>query len=420
MPVRCSGSGLGGNRVGDSQAREKDMAERAGFVPVETADKDIPEVGIGILGYGFMGRAHTNGYKKIKYTHWPPVVNPRLVAMCGRTGERAAEAALRYGYEGYYTDWRRMLEDDRIQLFDNSSPDHMHVEPSIAALEAGKHVICEKPMALNTADAARMLTAARKAGTKNMCGFNYRFVAAVRLARHLIERGVLGRIYEFRGTYLQSSMANPDAPLRRVPAPEARKSGSLAGIGSHVIDQARFLVGEIATVSAVMRTFVPERATPSGEHIKIESDDAFAAVVEFENGAIGTIETSRVASGRKNRLAWEINGSKGSISFDLEQLNELRVYLADGSVPDVGGFQDVIVTEPEHPFMKVWWPRGHIVGWEHAHVNELNHLVEAIALNKDVAPYGATFEDGYRNVVICDAIADSAASGQRISVRFKL
>ena len=396
------------------------MAQRTGFVPVESANDSIPEVGIGILGYGFMGRAHTNGYKKIQYMHWPPVVSPRLVAVCGRTEDRAAEAARRYGYEGYYTDWRRMLEDDRIQLFDNSSPDHMHVEPSIAALEAGKHVICEKPMALNTADAARMLAAARKAGTKHMCGFNYRFVAAVRLAHHLIERGVLGRIYEFRGTYLQSSSADPSAPLRRMPVAESRKSGSLAGIGSHLIDQARFLIGEFATVSALMRTFVPERTAPNGERVAIESDDAFAALVEFENGAIGTLETSRVATGRKNRLSWEINGSKGSISFDLEQLNELRVYLADGSVPDVIGFQDVIVTEPDHPFMKVWWPRGHIVGWEHAHVNELHHLVEAIALNKEVAPYGATFEDGYRNAVICDAITESGESGQRVPIRFEL
>ncbi len=187
-----------------------------------------------------------------------------------------------------------------------------------------------------------------------------------------------------------------------------------------MIDQARFLVGELASVSAVMRTFVAERPTPTGERVAITSDDAFAGLAEFESGAIGTLEASRVATGRKNRLAWEINGSKGSLAFDLERLNELRVYLADGSVPDVVGFQDVNVTEAEHPFAKVWWPRGHIVGWEHAHVNELHHLIEAIALNKDVAPYGATFEDGYRNAVICDAISEAVQTGTRVPVRYEL
>ena len=164
-----------------------------------------------------------------------------------------------------------------------------------------------------------------------------------------------------------------------------------------------------------MRTFVAQRPTPTGERVTVTSDDAFAGLVEFENGAIGTIEASRVATGRKNRLAWEINGSKGSLVFDLERLNELRVYLADGSVSDVVGFRDVNVTEADHPFAKVWWPRGHIVGWEHAHVNELYHLIEAIALNKDVAPYGATFEDGYRAAVVSAAIEEASRSGHKVS-----
>jgi len=393
------------------------MSEREGFVSVADESDGIPEIGVGLLGHGFMGRAHTNGYKKIPYIYWPPAARPRLVAVCGRDESRAAEAARRYGYEGYYTDWRAMLADDRIQLFDNAGPDDLHVEPTIAALEAGKHVVCEKPLAVDVADAARMLGAARKSGTKHLCGFNYRFVPAVRLARELIERGALGRIYEFRGTYLQGGMADPKQPLRRVPPPGARAAGALANIGSHAIDQARFLVGELASVSAVMRTFVAERPTSTGQRIAINSDDAFAGLVEFENG---TIEASRVAAGRQNRLAWEINGSMGSLAFDLERLNELRVYLVDGSVPDVAGFRDVNVTEADHPFAKVWWPRGHIIGWEHAHVNELYHLIEAIALNEDVAPYGATFEDGYRTVVICDAIAEAVESGRRVPVRYEL
>ena len=396
------------------------MAQYDGFGAVADEPDSTAEIGVGMLGHGFMGRAHTNGYKKIPYIYWPPAARPRLVAVCGRNADRAAEAARRYGYEGYYTDWRKLLADDRIQLFDNVATDDQHVEPTIAALEAGKHVICEKPLALDTADAARMLQAARKAGTKHLCSFNYRFVAAVRLARDLIDRGLLGQIYEFRGTYLQGGMADPSQPLRRVPPQGVRATGSLSNIGSHVIDQARFLVSELATVSAVLRTFVPERPTPSGERIAVTSDDAVAAVVEFENGAIGTIEATRVAAGRKNRLGWEINGSNGSLAFDLERLNELRVYLADGAVPEAVGFQDVSVTEAEHPFAKVWWPRGHIVGWEHAHINELYHMIEAIALDNEVAPYGATFEDGYRNVVVCEAIAESAETGRRAPVRYPL
>jgi predicted dehydrogenase len=391
-----------------------------GFVPVSEQPATIPEIGVGMLGHGFMGRAHTNAFKMIAYTHWPPVALPRLVAVCGRNDERAAEAARRYGYAGYYTDWRKLLANDRIQLFDNAGPDDQHVEPTIAALKAGKHVLCEKPLALSAADAARMLEAARRGGTKHMCGFNYRFVAAVRLARDLIDRGLLGQIYEFRATYLQGGMADPDQPLRRVPPAGTRGAGALSNIGSHIIDQARFLVGEIATVSATMRTFVTERATPTGERVAVASDDAFAAVIELENGAIGTLEASRVAAGRKNQLSWEINGSKGSLAFDLERLNQLQVYLADGSTPDASGFQDVMVTEANHPFAKAWWPRGHIVGWEHAHINEIYHLLEAIALDRDVGPFGATFEDGYRNAVICDAVAASVSSGARVPIRFDL
>ena len=182
----------------------------------------------------------------------------------------------------------------------------------------------------------------------------------------------------------------------------------------------RFLVGEPTTISALLPTFVKERTIPSGERITMESDDGFAALLEFENGAIGTIEASRVATGRKNQLTWEINGSKGSIAFDLERLNELQVYLDGGSVSELVGFQDVLVTEAQHPFVKVWWPRGHIVGWEHAHINELYHFVEAIALDKEVGPYGATFEDGYRAAVVSEAIQVAAQTGQKVAIRYDI
>jgi predicted dehydrogenase len=389
----------------------------ADFIPVDPPENQ-PQINVGLLGYNFMAKAHSNAYKKIPYIFWPPAGRPHLLAICGRTEERVADAARRYGYAGYYTDWEALVDDERVQLFDNCSAHHMHVEPSIAALKAGKHVICEKPMALTASDAYRMLEAARIVDTKHMCGFNYRFVPAVRLARDLIERGVLGDIYHFRTQYLQQSIHDPDRPLRRALDPESRKAGSQAVLGCHAVDIARFLVGELATISALAPRFVPERRGPANAMIPMEWDDASISLVEFENGAVGTIEASRVATGRSNSLRWEINGSRGSVAFDLERLNELQVYLADASVPEVVGFQDVLVTQANHPFASVWWPHGHILGWEHAHINELNHLIEAIVHDRDVAPYGATFEDGYRAAVIAEAIEESASSGRRIDITY--
>lgn len=392
------------------------------FVPVDTP-QDQPQINVGLLGYSFMAKAHTNAYKKIPYIFWPPAARPNLRAICGRTEDRVAEAAHRYGYDGYYTSWEALVADPAIQLFDNCSAHHMHVEPSIAALQAGKHVICEKPMALTASDAHRMLAAAREAartaGTKHMCGFNYRFVPAIRLARDLIEQGLLGDIYHFRTQYLQQSIHDPDRPMRKALDPASRKAGSQAILGCHAVDVARFLVGELATISALAPRFVPERPGTDNVPIPMEWDDAAISLVEFENGAVGTIEASRVATGRANSLKWEINGSRGSVAFDLERLNELQVYLADASVPEVVGFRDVLVTQANHPYASVWWPHGHIIGWEHAHINELNHLIEAIAHNRDVAPYGATFEDGYRAAVIAEVITESAASGRRIDVRYE-
>ncbi len=395
------------------------MASRQSFRPVRGQD-DIPEIGVGMLGYGFMGRVHTNAYTRIPSTFWPPAARPRLIAVCGRDAERAEAAARRYGYEGFYVDWRAMIEDERIGIVDNCGPHSLHMEPSIAALEAGKHVMCEKPMALNASDAARMLSAARRSGATHMCGFNYRFVPAVRLAREVMERGLLGRIYHFRGHYLQESAHDPERPLAKAPDPGAPWVGSLLNLGSHLIDMARFIVGEPVSASALVSTFERTRSVAGGERITVDADDAFAALLEFENGAIGLIEASRVATGRKNRQYWEVNGSKGSLCFDLERLNELQVCVEGGSVESLTGFRDVLVTEAQHPYLKFWWPRGHMLGWEHAHVNEIYHFVEAAVGQKDAGPYGATFEDGYRTAVVCDAIAESARTGRRIPIRYEM
>ncbi len=389
-----------------------------GFTAI-SPDPTARTIGVGLLGYNFMAKAHSNAFRTMPYIFWPSVATPRLIAIAGRTEARVAEAAHRFGYEGYYTSWEALVEDDRIDLFDNCASHHMHVEPSIAALRAGKHVICEKPLALNADDAWRMLDAARASGRHHMCGFNYRFVPAIRLARDLIERGLLGELYHVRIQYLQQSLHDPDRPLGKVPEGDSLRVGSQLNLGSHATDLARFLAGELATVSALTPRFRDQRPGPGGGAIDLQWDDASVSLVEFASGAVGTIEATRLATGHANSLRLELNGSRGSIGFDLERLNELQVYLVDAVVSEVVGFQDVLVTHPNHPYAKVWWPNGHILGWEHAHINELHHFVEAIVNDTPVAPYGATFEDGYRAAVIADAINESAASGLKVTIAYE-
>ncbi len=373
------------------------------------------EIGIGMLGYAFMGKAHSNAYKTLPYMTWPPPLRPRLIGIAGRDRNAVTEAARRYGFETAVTDWRELVADERVALFDNSGPNHLHCEPTTAAAEAGKHVLCEKPLGRTADESYEIWQAAAAAGVKHMCAFNYRFVPAVRLAREMLEAGELGDIYHFRGRYLQEWIIDPAFErVWRLDAAQAG-SGALGDLGAHVIDLARFLVGEIAAVSAITRTFIPER--PGGT---VDVDDAFESTVEFEGGPVGTLEASRFCRGRRNALSFEINGSKGSIAFDLERLNELKVHLLD-SIPGrrAQGFREVLVTEADHPFIKWWWPQGHIIGWEHTFVHEIHHFLHAIATGQEVRPYGADFEDGYRAAEVCDAILRSARSGQREMLRYR-
>jgi len=397
------------------------MAEATGFTTMAGAKAEgmAPEVGVGMLGYAFMGKAHTNAYKKIPYMMYPPPAIPKLIAVCGRNEAAVAEAARRYGYEGYYTDWRKMLENDRIQLFDNGGPNNAHAEPCIEAAKAGKHVFCEKPLARNAQEAKTMLDAVTKAGVKHQVAFNYRFVPAIRQARNLIESGALGQIYHFRAVYLQEwIMPHYGTPMIWRLDKQAAGSGALGDLGAHIIDLGRFLVGEFKSVSAMTRTFIKERPLGDGRMGKVEVDDAFAAAVEFENGAIGTLETTRFAAGRKNYEVLEINGEKGSIRFDLERMNELQVFWVGEQPKETQGFHDVLITEGYHPFYSNWWPHGHIIGWEHSFVHELTHFLDSIVNQKDVAPYGATFEDGYRAACVCDAILESAAARKQVDIKY--
>jgi predicted dehydrogenase len=383
--------------------------ERVGFVTMGRAagDGEARTIGVGMLGYAFMGKAHANAYHKIAYMTWPPPLVPRLVAVAGRTEDAVAEASRRYGFGGYVTDWRDLVRNDEIELFDNSGPNNLHAEPTIAAAEAGKHVVCEKPLARTAEESREVWQRVAAAGVKHMCAFNYRFVPAVRLAREMLEAGELGEIHHFRGRYLQEWGDIDDEVWRFERA--AAGSGALGDLGAHVIDLARYLVGEVAAVSGATRTFKEGR----------DVDDAFEAVVEFEGGAVGTLEASRFCPGRKNAFSWEINGSKGSLSFDLERLNELQVHLV-GSKPGERsqGFRTVLVSEADHPFWEHWWPHGHVIGWEHTFVHELHHFLAAIAEDTEVGPHGATFGDGYRAAEVCDAVIRSSGSGRREEVAY--
>jgi predicted dehydrogenase len=369
--------------------------------------REMPdEIGIGMLGYAFMGKAHSNAFRKLPYIAWPPPLVPKLVAIAGRNEEAVADAALRYGYERWTTDWHDIVVDPAIGLFDNGGPNSLHAEPTIAAAEAGKHVLCEKPLGRDAGESYEIWQRVAATGVKHLCGFNYRFVPAVRLAREMIDAGELGEIRHFRGRYLQDWGDDPSLDTWRFQADEAG-SGALGDLGTHVVDLARFLVGDISTVSGLVRTFVLGR----------QVDDAIEAAVEFEQGGVGTIEATRLALGRRNALQWEINGSKASLAFDMERLNELQVFRADGD--RARGFKTVLVSEPDHPFWDLWWPPGHIIGWGDTFVHEVHHLLRAIAEDTDVAPYGATFEDGYRAVEVCDAIVSSSESGSRVTVPYR-
>jgi len=398
------------------------MSEETGFTSMAGAKAEgaAPEIGIGMLGYAFMGKAHTNAMKKIPYMMYPPVAIPKLVAISGRSEASVFEAMKRFGYQKYYTDWRKMVEDPEVQLVDNGGPNDTHAEPSILAAKLGKHVLCEKPLARTAAEAKEMLEAVEKAGVKHMVAFNYRFVPAVRQIRNLIDQGALGQIYHFRAVYLQEwIMPHYNAPKWWRMDKEIAGSGAIGDLGAHIIDLAHYLVGGMKSVAAMTRTFIPERPMPDGKGTgKVDVDDAFVAAVEFENGAIGTLESTRFAGGRKNYNCFEINGEKGSLRFNLERMNELEVFWIGEQPKETQGFHTVMVTEGYHPWWGNWWPHGHIIGWEHTFVHEINHLLDCIVNDKQVGPHGATFEDGYRAAVICDAISESAQTKKHVDVKY--
>jgi predicted dehydrogenase len=370
-------------------------------------------INVALIGYQFMGKAHSNAYRQVS-RFFSPKLTPRMKVICGRTPAKVRAAARNYGWDEAATDWREVVTRDDIDLVDVSTPGDSHAEIAIAAARAGKAVLCEKPLANNVRDAERMLAAVKKAGVVHMVCHNYRRAPAVMLAKQLIDAGELGDIFHYRGTYLQDWIVDPKFPL--VWRLDKRKAGSgaLGDIAAHSIDLARFLVGEITDVAGDLKTFIKQRPLPDNPRRKgrVTVDDASTTLVHFANGAIGTIEATRMALGRKNYNRFEINGSRGSVAFDLERMNELELYL-ESDQRRVRGFRRILVTEDVHPYMKAWWPPGHIIGYEHTFTHTVFDLLEGMAKRRSPKP---DFEDGVRNQRVLGAIEKAAASRRWITV----
>lgn len=362
------------------------------------------EIRVAMIGHQFMGRAHANAWRQAGHFFELPA-RPILQVVCGRDEAAVARAADRLGFAEHSTSWQRVVARDDVDVVDVCTPGDSHRDIALAAIASGKAVLCEKPLANSLVESEQMLAAATAAGVLHMLCHNYRRAPAVVLARRLIEEGRLGRIHHFRGTYLQDWIVDPEFPrvwrLERARA----GSGALGDIASHSLDLARHLVGEIREVSGLLETFVAERPLENGTgRGAVDVDDAALALLRFENGAIGTVEGSRFAPGRKNYNRFEINGSRGSLAFDLERMNELELYEESG--PE-SGFRTILATDPSHAYMEAWWPPGHVIGYEHTFTHTIVDFVRAYARGERVRP---DFEDGVRNQRVLDAIERSAKS----------
>lgn len=365
-----------------------------------------------MIGYDFMGRTHSNAWRQVARFMSDVPFEPVLKVLVGRTEAKLKEAQTRLGFEQVATRWEDVVSRKDIDIVDIVTPGDSHASIAVAAAEAGKAILCEKPLANSLAEAERMSAAASRAGVVNMVCHNYRRCPAVALAKNLIDEGKLGDIYHYRGLYLQDWIVDPSFPrvwrLERARA----GSGSLGDILSHTMDLSRHLVGEPVEVSGLLNTFITERPLPDGKgRGRVDVDDSAQALVKFANGAVGYYEGSRFAPGRKNYNCFEINGSKGSLIWDLERMNELQLYVESGPL---SGFSTISVTDGKHPYMSAWWPPGHIIGYEHSFTHTVYDFLKAIAKGESPRP---DFEDGLRNQRVLDAIERSAGTGQWVKIR---
>ena len=379
-------------------------------------------IGVGLVGYKFMGKSHSNAYRQVKHFFPDCAFTPEMTALCGRDEAAVKQAAIDMGWNGYETDWKKLVTRKDIGLIDVSTPGDSHAAIAIAAANEGKHVFCEKPLANTLSEARAMAEAVKKNGVVGMVNFNYRRVPAVQLAKRLIQDGRIGKIYHWRAVYLQDWIMDPNFPLVWRLQKDIAGAGTLGDLGAHSIDLARMLVGEISEVTGMTETFIKQRpklggtttslgAVGTAEMGEVTVDDAALFMTRFENGAVGTFEATRFANGRRNYNSFEINGSKGSIVFNLERMNELQVLFNDDAA-DVQGFRTILVTEGVHPYMSAWWPAGHIIAWEHTFTHGVYDLINGIAKNVSPEP---TFDDGVRCQAVLDAIETSASNKQWIT-----
>jgi predicted dehydrogenase len=376
---------------------------------------------VAMIGYKFMGRAHSNAWRQAgRFFNLKAM--PCLKVICGRDEAGVRTACEQLGWDDWVTDWRDVIDRPDIDVVDVCTANDTHAEIAIAAAQAGKAVMCEKPLALDVPQCKRMVDAVRKAGVTHMVCHNYRRIPAMALAHQMIASGELGRIFHYRARYLQDWIVDPKFPLVWRLQSKIAGSGTHGDIHAHIIDLARFLVGEFSEVTGLMHTFIKERplgqttvglnARASKKMGKVTVDDTAMCLARFQNGAIGNLEATRFALGRKNGIQIEINGSKGSLFFDFEDMNRLKFY-NDTDPAGRRGFRDILVTDGSHPYAGAWWPAGHIIGYEHTFVHTVADFVNAVVDGKPVKP---DFVDGMRNQQVLEAVAKSAKSGLWVKI----
>ncbi|GAA2560702.1 Gfo/Idh/MocA family oxidoreductase [Winogradskya consettensis] len=377
---------------------------------------------VGMVGHAFMGAAHSQAWRTVNHAFDLPL-SARMSVVCGRDDQRAAAAAAKLGWESHATDWRQVIARDDLDLVDICTPGDTHAEIAVAALAAGKHVLCEKPLANSVAEAREMAAAAAVAqthGIQAMCGFNYRRVPAVALMRQLVATGRIGTVRHVRAVYLQDWIVDPEFPLVWRLRKDVAGSGALGDIGAHIVDLTQFVTGNLITsVTALTETFVRERPLPAPSlsgNGQVTVDDAALFLARLDGGAVATYEATRFATGRKNGLRVELNGSLGSVAFDFERMNELEFYDATRPTSEQG-FNRILVTEPDHPYMAAWWPAGHLIGYEHSFTHEVRDLIAAIASNNAPAP---SFADALQVQLVLDAVERSAATSAWVAVEPEL
>lgn len=368
---------------------------------------------IGIIGSKFMGRAHSNAWHDVqKYYTFPFEVV--LKAACDIDPASEQNFAKPWGWESFHLSWKDLIGREDIDVVDICTPNNTHKEIAVAAAKSGKHIICEKPAAMNSAEAMEMLNSAEMAGVKNMIAFNYRRVPAIVLAKNLIMEGKIGEIFHFNAVYYQDWLVDPEFPWVWRHDVNLSGSGAHGDMNAHTVDLARYLVGEIQSVCGQESIFIPTRKNVlNGQPAQVTVDDAVSFLARFENGASGNFMATRFATGRKNFLRLEIFGSKGGLIFNLERLNELQ-YFSRLDDPEQQGFKTILVTENVHPYLNKWWPPGHIIGWEHTFIHEFGDFLMAIAEGKTFQP---DFNDGYRTQIILDKVIESARSNKWLGIQ---